>query len=123
MSSSQIKLLWTQGRIMARLGRLGEAREALEMVRRRLLEIGGTLDYVLASVELAEIFFLEGKMGRARELAGEMFPLLKALQVDRDAFDAMKLFYQAALSEALTTEVFRVVKKTLGERAKSSIGE
>jgi hypothetical protein len=46
----------------------------------RLRESGGALDYALASIELAEIFFLEGRPVKVRALAGEMFPLFKGVK-------------------------------------------
>jgi len=115
-SESWTKLLWTEGRIRGRLGHLRDAQEALETVRGRFRETGGALDYALVSIELAEVFFLEGRTAKVRELAGEMFPLFKALKVDPDALNALRLFHRAAFAETLTAELFRVVKKTLSCR-------
>ncbi len=120
-SSSQIRLLWAEGRILEKRGMLSEAEHFLQTVRVRLREHRNLGDYALASLDLAGIYLKQSRPREVRVLAGELFPIFKQLRDDRDAVAGLELFHRAAIAEALSLEALRSIKGILRSRMAPTI--
>lgn len=106
---TQSRRRWLEGRIAAGLGRLEEAEETLEGVRRSFLEQGIAYDLALVSLDLAAVYARRGRTARVRELASEMLPQFTSREIHREALAALAFFIQAAERETVTLETVREI--------------
>jgi tetratricopeptide (TPR) repeat protein len=108
-----LRLDWLTGRIAAGQGRLEEAIERLDRVRRAFLDRGIAFDAALATLELA-VFLLEaGRTAEVKAATRPLAPLFGALRIDREALAALQLFCTAAEREAVTLLEARRLRKLL----------
>ncbi|MEL7059463.1 MAG: hypothetical protein AAGN46_05500, partial [Acidobacteriota bacterium] len=75
-----------------RLGEVDGAVAELERVRRRFAELSATTDEAAVLLQLAEIEATRGRIPAVRRAAGQLFPLLRRLDLDDAARDALHLF-------------------------------
>jgi transcriptional regulator with XRE-family HTH domain len=104
-----LRVRWLEGRIAAGLGRSEAARDAFEEVRRGFADRQAGYHAALVSIELAILHLDAGRTADARDLADQMLWIFKAQRVSREALAALRLFCQAAASDALTAELARHV--------------
>jgi tetratricopeptide (TPR) repeat protein len=98
----QVRLRWLQGRIAAGLGRHQEAVEALAVVRAELAERTLRYDEALVSMELAEVYLVQGRTGDVKRLVRQMEPVFKNQGVHDEARKALGLFREAVEVESVT---------------------
>jgi transcriptional regulator with XRE-family HTH domain len=110
-----LRTRWLAANLDAGLGRLYEAREGLEQVRRELGKL--PYDYALASLDLALVYRQEGHQAEIKVLAREMIVLFEAQGVHREALASLLLFQEAAQKEAVTVAMVRRLQDYLA-RAK-----
>ncbi len=108
-----LRLRWLEGRVAAGLGRGAEAAEAFSQVRAGFADLGIAYDAALATLELAVVHLEQGRTREVRTLARQMAPIFKAQGVHRGALAALKLFCEAAETEAATVELARRVREYL----------
>jgi tetratricopeptide (TPR) repeat protein len=104
-----VRVLWLEGRIATGLGRKAEAVINFEQVRREFLARGLGFDTALVSLELALLYFEQGRTAEVRILAREMAPVFQAQGVHREALAALRLFCDAAEREVATADLARRV--------------
>jgi transcriptional regulator with XRE-family HTH domain/tetratricopeptide (TPR) repeat protein len=104
-----LRVHWLEGRIAAGLGQSEAARDAFEEVRRGFADRQAGYHAALVSIELAILHLEAGRTAAARDLADQMLWIFKAQRVSREALAALRLFCQAAASDALTAEFARQV--------------
>jgi transcriptional regulator with XRE-family HTH domain len=100
-----VRVLWLEARVSAGLGRLEAAESALEQVVREFTARGLVFDAALAALELARLFLRQSRTTEARELALRIAPVFQRLEVGREALEAVRLFWQAAVRETATVEM------------------
>jgi len=106
-----VRTRWLEGNALAGLGRRDEAIAALEEVRHNLRKL--PFDYALASLDLAQVYLKEGRLGEVQELAVEMLGIFEALKVQREAIAAFLLFRDASAQGAVTEDLVRRLQEYL----------
>lgn len=109
----QVRLLWTEGRIAAGVGRTADAIAMFEKVRRHFVERGMAFDAALVSLELAALHAEAGRTAEVKELAREIVAIFKAQKVHREALAAVLVFRRAAVRERATADLARKVASFL----------
>ena len=104
-----VRLLWTEGRVAAGLGRVDEGLAALTRVRGGFASRGMGYDTALVSLELSLLHAGEGRTDQVKNLARHMAPIFRSQDVHREAVAALTLFRQAAERERVTAEFTRDV--------------
>ena len=108
-----VKLQWLEGLVHRRAGSLEAAAGALRLARDGLLQLDLRYHAAGAGFDLALLYLERGETEAAAALAGEMFPVFKALRVDREATAALKLFVNAAAAGKLTIDLVEDVKQRI----------
>lgn len=103
----RIRLLWTEGRVDAGLGNIGQGMEKLTRVRGHFSSQSMDYDTALVSLEMAALYAKEGRAGEVKTLARYMVPIFQSKKVHREAIAALVLFRQVAEREAATEELVR----------------
>lgn len=100
--SDLLRLRWTEGKVAASTGRPAEAEEAFLEVREELAADSLAFDTALVSLDLAALYFKEGRLDETKSLAQEVIPVFRSREVFREALAALIVFQQAAEMEQLT---------------------
>jgi transcriptional regulator with XRE-family HTH domain/tetratricopeptide (TPR) repeat protein len=104
-----VRLLWTEGRIAAGLGKLDEGIGALTRVRGEFASRNMSYDTALVSLELGTLYADAGRPDQVRTIARHMAPIFQAKDVHREALAALTLFRTAAERERATAALARDV--------------
>jgi hypothetical protein len=99
------RIVWLRGLIAAGLGQFVEAEAALKQARRDFEVHGLAFDYALVSLDLSLVLLKQDRHGEVRTIAGEMLEIFKRLEIDREAWMALRVFCEAAQREAATVEL------------------
>ncbi|HEX4955839.1 MAG TPA: hypothetical protein VF017_20820 [Thermoanaerobaculia bacterium] len=105
---------WLEGWLLASLGAAEQGRGILDQVRRAFLAEKRSYDAALVTLDLARLCLQQGLQGEVRRLVGEMLPVFAALEIEREAREAVSLFLQAAEAGRLTPELIGAVRAGLG---------
>lgn len=100
--TDRLRVLWTDGVLHGRVGKVAAARKILTRVRDGFLEAGLDYDAALATLDLALLVLRAGDGAKARDLAREIVPLFSARGIHREAAAALTLVQQALRAEAAT---------------------
>lgn len=100
--SDLLRLRWTEGKVAAAMGRPAEAEAAFLEVREELLADALAFDGALVSLDLAALYFKEGRLDETKKLAAEVVPVFRSREVYREALAALIVFQRAAEMEQLT---------------------
>jgi transcriptional regulator with XRE-family HTH domain len=111
---NRIRLLWTEGRVTAGLGDVGEGVALLARVRGEYASRNMAYDVALVSLEIAVLYAGQGRTDQVKTLARHMAPIFQAHAIHREALAALALFRQAAEREKVTEEFAREVLSYLG---------
>jgi tetratricopeptide (TPR) repeat protein/DNA-binding XRE family transcriptional regulator len=106
---NRIRLMWTEGRIVAGLGPVAEGIATLARVRGEYASREMAYDTALVSLELAVLYAREGWTEQVKNLARHMTPIFRAHAIHREALAALTLFRQAAEREEVTVGFAREV--------------
>jgi transcriptional regulator with XRE-family HTH domain len=101
----RVRLVWSEGRILAALGNIDRGIELLSGVRAELVTRGIAYDAALASLELAGLYAQRGNTEAVKSLAGHMATIFNANAVHREALAALAFFRQAAEREEVTADL------------------
>jgi tetratricopeptide (TPR) repeat protein len=99
------RLLWLRSRVDARVGDEEAAEGGLLQVRQEFATPGLEFDVALADLELARLYLRQGRNAETRELAAAAWPVFRRLGVEREAAEAIQLFWKAARRERATVEM------------------
>lgn len=91
-----LRLEWLEARIHAGRGERARAEELLRRVRRGFSAAGLAFPAALVAVDLANVWFDEGRFEDIEALAGELLATFQALGVPREGIAAMLLVEEAA---------------------------
>ncbi|HWM89495.1 MAG TPA: helix-turn-helix domain-containing protein [Thermoanaerobaculia bacterium] len=108
-----VRLAWLEARILAGLGRPGEAEPRFEQVRKEFLARGIAYDSALVSFEMAVLYQEQGRTAEVKTLARELAPVFRAQNVSRETLATVTLFQQAVETETLTVEMARSLLEDL----------
>jgi tetratricopeptide (TPR) repeat protein len=97
-----IQLHYLEAHLAMGMGRLAEAEAGLREVRADFAEQSMAYDAALASLDLAEVYLLQGRHAEMRELAQEMLSIFESREQHREATAALILFQKAAEAESVT---------------------
>lgn len=104
-----VRLIWLEGKIAAGTGRVQEAEEAFEQVRRKFIAFDLAFNYAQVSLDLGLLLLEQGRNAEARTLADQMVWIFKNQRVPAGALAALRIFHDAARREVATVELVRRV--------------
>jgi tetratricopeptide (TPR) repeat protein len=90
LSASMPNVRWVEGRLLAGLGKISKAENALIQVRGELLELGREVSAALAGLDLLPILLQQGKFQKVRETAREIYRTLQGLGIHGEAAKARR---------------------------------
>lgn len=99
------RTIWLEGVIALGLDELEHAEERLERAREMYEESGEVYYWALVSLDLALVFAAEQRHGEFKALAETLFGTFKELEIHREAFASLLLFYQSAQREEISSAV------------------
>lgn len=103
----RVRLMWTEGRVAAGLGAVGEGIAALARVRGEFASRGMAYDTALVSLELAACYAEQGRTAEIKSWARHMVPIFQSQEIHREALAALALFRRAAEKEEATAGFLR----------------
>jgi hypothetical protein len=105
--------MWLDANCLAGRGNREEALIRLEQVRHELGERRRPFDFALASLDVAELYWEEGRFSEIKVLAASILEIFKAQEVHREATAAVILFHEAAEKERVSVELVRKLQEFL----------
>jgi hypothetical protein len=108
-----VRVVWLEGRVAAGQGRRVEATSAFEQVRRELTSREMAYDSALVTLELAELYLIDGRTRAACGLAQEMVWIFGSQGIHREALGALQIFFEAVRNEMATAEMAQRVAQYL----------
>jgi tetratricopeptide (TPR) repeat protein len=116
----QIKQIWMEGRIAVALKKFSEAELALKQAKEEFEEEGLFYHAAGAGLELAAVWFRQGKTGWVKGIVGELIARFSRVRVQREALAALLVLQQALAQERasieLIEETYAAVHRFMGER-------
>ena len=109
----RLRLLWTEGLIHARLGRVEVAAATLRRAVAGLARSGAGYDAALAALDLASVLLEAGQSGEARALAGDLMPIFASRDIHREGLAALAIFRNAIERETATVTLARELTRYL----------
>lgn len=104
-----LRLRWLEGAVALGLHRHEQAAVAFREVREAFLELGLDYDAALASLDLAEVYAVQGRTADVRRLAEEMLEVFRSRNIHREALAALAILQQAARAERAELDFVREV--------------
>lgn len=104
-----LRLRWLEGTVALGLERQEQAAVAFREVREAFLDLGLDYDAALASLDLAEVYALQGKPKEVRRLADEVLDVFRSRSIHREALGALSILQQAARVERAGQALIRKV--------------
>ena len=104
-----LRLRWLEGVVAAGLERHEQAAVAYREVRDAFLELGLDYDAALASLDLAEVYAVQGRAADVRRLVEEMIEIFQTRSIPSEALAALAILQQAARAERAELELVREV--------------
>ncbi len=113
-----LKLRSLYGLTAIRLGRFEEGVAELWRSQEGFKGLGAVYDQSLILLHLAAAYLSRGRGNDVKRVAGQLFPVFRSLEIDREALTALMLFYSAAQADTATQDLIDQVAATL-QRAQS----
>ncbi len=112
-SVADAKLRWLKGLILIRFGSTQRAEQLLVGARHDLIELEAILDVALISLDLGELYLLEGRWGTLRMIAEEVLNL-RIEPYHHEILSALLLWKHAIEEQNLTTEMISFARRKIG---------
>ncbi|MEM7050812.1 MAG: tetratricopeptide repeat protein [Acidobacteriota bacterium] len=100
--TDRLRLDWTEAKIYRDLSQFQDSERILLRVRERFVEEEFLHDAALVSLDLAELFVHQGRVGDLQELAREMFSVFSSLGIAPEALTALAMLRQSVAHGAET---------------------
>jgi tetratricopeptide (TPR) repeat protein len=114
------RLRWLGGKVEAAADRTDEAEAAFLQARAGFLALGQGREAALVSLDLALLYLGHRRWSELRRLAGEIYPIFAARDMQREALMALLVFRRAAESESASVELLKELARYLaGFRARA----
>jgi tetratricopeptide (TPR) repeat protein len=105
---TQLRLIWLRGKIDLGRGEAAAAERAFVTARDGFVALGNGYDAAMVAIEdLALLYLRQGRTAEVKRLAEDMYPILEAQDIHREAAAALMLFRDAARQEQLTVKIVR----------------
>ncbi len=104
---------WLAGKIAVAAERPAEAEAAFLEAGAGLLALGRGRDAALAALDLAVLYLRAGRWGELQRLAGEIYPVFTARDMQREALMSLLVFRRAAESETVSVELLVEIARYL----------
>lgn len=111
----QLKARWLEGRIAMRLSDLAEAEQAFQEVRKGFAEVGVTYDIALVSLELAEIWLIQGRTLEIQAVLDDTVTVFRSRNIRREAIATLLMLRESVERQIVTTALLREAAATLEE--------
>lgn len=108
-----LRLRWLEGNVALGLQRQEQAAVAFREVRQAFLDLDLAYDAALASLNLAEVYVLQGRAAEVRRLADEVLDIFRSRCIHREALVALSILQQAAQAEQAGQTLIREVVRYL----------
>lgn len=108
-----LRLRWAEGTVALGLQRHEQAAVAFHEVREAFLDLGLDYDAALASLDLTEVYAIQGRTADVRRLAEEMLEVFQSRNIHREALGALAVLQQAARLEKAGLVLVREVASFL----------
>lgn len=106
---------WMEGKILHRQGRYERAELRLREVRDRFVDLEIPYDAALASLDLAETLFDQGKTAEMGRRLGEAIPIFRGLGIHRETIAALAFLKQATELERVTAGLIKATARFVEE--------
>lgn len=110
-----LRLRWLEGTVALGLQRHEQAAVAFHEVREAFLELGLDYDAALASLDLTEVYAIQGRTADVRRLAEEMLEVFQSRNIHREALGALSVLQQAARLEKAGIVLVRAIARFMKE--------
>lgn len=97
----QFRLHWLEGRIKCSLGNLREAEETFERTATGFLERGLPQEYLLCSVDLAAVVYLQGDRTRTLQICNSLYRSLESWHMHTEGLAVVLLFITSLKQDAI----------------------
>lgn len=104
---------WLNGRLLQRLGRLGDSLEEMLTARAGIELRSNGYDRALFLLDLTDLHLERGEAAAARDVALSSFGVMAALRNEPEALRAMQALHRAAQALALDRATIRSVRRAL----------
>jgi tetratricopeptide (TPR) repeat protein len=111
-----LRVRWLEGRLLARVGRLGDAAMLLESVRQAFVKLDLAYDASLAALHVAEVHLRLGLPERVEQLVVEMLPVFASEQLHDEVRKALALLEVASRQRCLDASTLERARRGV-ERA------
>lgn len=112
---AKYKLRWLQGLGQARFGATRRAEVNYEIAREGFIELNAPLEVALVSLDLAGVYFDDGRWEELQEMATTTFQICKGLAATREMLAALALWGRAVQEEQLTHALLRQSREKILE--------
>jgi len=102
----QLRLRWLEGRINRSLQHLREAEETFERVAADFLERGLPQEYLLCSIDLAEVVYAQGDHTRTLQICTSLHRALESWHMHSEGLSVMLLFVSAIREDTVQQQGF-----------------
>lgn len=110
---SLLKLRTLKALTLIRLGWLDEGIHELWETLERCRDLGALYEQAIILLHLAATYLREGLTDEVKRVAGQLFPVFRSLEIDREASTALMLFYSAAHADSATLDLIDEVSETV----------
>ncbi len=100
------RLHWLEGRINRSLGNLREAEEIFDKTALDFLDRGFPQEYLLCSVDLAEVVYAQGDRTRTLQICSSLYRSLESWHMHAEGLAVMLLFVSAVKDNTLQERAF-----------------
>lgn len=114
-AGTQLQRRWLEAKIQHGLAQLEEAERSFLEAREGFVDLGSGYDAAMVSLELANVYYAQGKIRELKKLAAELEAVFRAGSIHREATAALLLFQEAVRAEDLTERLLQRVQHFLLE--------
>jgi len=111
-----LNLRMIEGSTAVRLGQVAEGIETLWMAHDGFERLGSVHDQAIVLLRLAGVFLAQGHTDKVKRISGQLFPIFRRLEVDRETNAALMLFFKSAQTKTATLDLVEQVTRRM-ERA------
>jgi hypothetical protein len=108
-----LKLCWPEGRIAVGLGDLEAAAHIFAKAKKGYEKAGLLFKAALAGLELAAVWFRQGKTAQVKGIVGELVTAFSRVRVEREAIAALLMLHKALARDRATLELIEQASAAL----------
>ena len=109
----RLKLRWIEGRLAAGLGDFAAAEQIFAQAKRAFEQAGLFYHAAGAGLDLAAVWFRQGRTAEVKGLVGELVTAFSRVQVEREAIAALLMLHKALARDRATFELIQQASAAL----------